>query len=744
MRAFIIFALCLALAAACCLGITHSLVLQGPVLVLLGLTAILSCLITAKIQIHLGWLLPVLLATAYFLTRSWLSPVQDLALEDSFLILGVILLYLLGGVVVGFPMGRSALAWTLVLVLCLHLGSAFMQAMGENGYGVVWLFTSGQRADGDVITGMYGYRGSFANFAAVGGVVSLSLGIWGRSKKWLRGILILIGLLALVCVCLSQSRSAVMSLAVGVVTMLVLLWLSVANQEEKIRKRFRGVTAIAGGLGLVLSVIAVVWVFQSRALKAEGADVAFDSDVRLAYWSMAVEQFVENPIFGAGSRSYSYECFHYWSPNIDTGEANPEFVHNEYLQLLADYGLIGFLIIVALLGGHLVYGVIQVRSLSARVSERGLGKGSDAMALSIAGVTGIVIVGFHMISDFRTHLLANLLILICCAIWVLPTAKIRESGKQWISVVLLVTTLLMLGSLAIYQGAKEFRGGLPLLKNKMATETGTWTPANVDRAVWIPTLEKAVESAPSYRRYLRLGALYRLEAVGLGGEERKLKLEQSINHYQEAELRHPYDPVAKLNLAILFTDFQNYEQSERYYSKADEMASSRERWFRIRTKWADMQRQWAGSAWKSGNTQEAEKHYLRALEILENGKVQSGDTILMRFMVVIEYCRMLDSIEEFDKAGGVFEELEKKSKVYHINSLKLNIRREMAEHYLNHAKHLWYQRKPEQAYPLLLEAKRSYQIHRVVLRGKQDKVAETGTLEVKDILKFFKETGLGE
>jgi len=122
--------------------------------------------------------------------------------------------------------------------------------------------------------------------------------------------------------------------------MLALLWLSVENQEGKIRSRFRLGTLIASGLGVVMFIVAAVWVFQSRAIKAEGVEVVFDSDVRLGYWSMAVEQFVEHPIFGAGSRSYSYECFRYWSPNLDTGEANPEFAHNEYLQLLADYGIV--------------------------------------------------------------------------------------------------------------------------------------------------------------------------------------------------------------------------------------------------------------------------------------------------------------------------------------------------------------------------------------------------------------------
>ncbi len=744
MRVCLIFMLCLALVIACCLGVTHSLVLQGPAMILIGLTAIVSCLVTTNIQIRITWLLPILLATVYFLVRSWLSPVQDLALEDQFLILAAVLFYLLGGQVLGYPLGRTALAWTVISILCLHLGAALLQMFGNEGYGLVWLFTSAERIDNEVITGMYGYRGSFANFAAVSGVVSLSLGIWGRSPKWVRALLVVVGLFALLCVCFTQSRSAIVSLGVGGIAMLALLWFSVESQEAKIRSRFRLGTFIASGLGVVMFIVATVWVFQSRAIKAEGVDVVFDSDVRLAYWSMAVEQFVEHPIFGAGSRSYAYECFRYWSPNLDTGEANPEFAHNEYLQLLADYGIVGFLIIIGLIGWHLSQGVIQIRSISAKLPESALNGGSNAMALSIAGVTGMVIVGVHIVADFRTHLLANLLIFVCCAIWVLPAARDRKTDKQWVSIILLIAILLTLGITALYHGAKQFRGGLPLLANKMVTETGTWVPDEVDDEVWIPSLEKAVESAPSYRRYLRLGALYRLQGEKIEGEVRKQKFDQAMSYYKAAELRHPYDPVAKINLAILLTYSKNFEEADNYYTMVDEIASSRERLFRIRTKWTDMQRQWAGSLWLKGDTEGATHHYLRALEILENGKVHGSDTVELRFMVVIEYCRMLDSIDEYDEAGVMFDALEKKSKNYHINSLRSNIRREMGEHYLRHAKYLWYQRKPELAYPLLIKAEKNYHIHNVVLKGKEDKLAEPAYLEVKELVKFFKKTGLGQ
>lgn len=736
--------LCLALTAAFLLGVTLSIALQGPALILLGLAAVSGGVLAVRLNPSPRLLLPILAGVGYFVARAFLSPVIDLGQEDLFLILGAAIVYLLLGLTIDSPKARVAAALVMILLLCLHLGSVLQQLLGGEGYSLVRLFTSGIRPEGNKITGMYGYIGSFANFAAIAGTLALCLGVWGRFPKFFRVALLVLSVLGFSAVCIAQSRSAMVGMGAGGLVLIVLLWISVAHQGAKTRTIFRACLLALGGAGLALGVVGAVWVFNARALKANGSEVVFDSEVRLGYWSMAVEQFIEHPIIGAGSRSYSYECFHYWSPNLDTGEANPEFVHNEYLQLLADYGIIGFIIVAGLLGGHFFFGVSQVRALSGRVSQCELNKGSNAMALAIAGVTGMAIMGVHVISDFRTHLLANLLLLVCCMVWVLPLVRQQERGGRKWSGGVLAALLVLLGIVAVMLGTQQLRGGMPLLKNKMATETGTWFPTTVHRDVWIPALEESNKLAPSYRRHLRLGTLYRLEAEELAGSQHKVKLEQAIEQYRMAEARHPYDPVAKLNLAVLYTYFKNFELAQSYYQKADEMASSRERWFRIRTKWADMQRQWAGHLWKSGKTESAEAHYLHALRILREGKVHSSDTIYMRFMVVIEYCRMLDTLKRYGDADEIFEVLEKKSKLYHINSLRLNIRREMGEHYLRHAKNLWYQRQPEAAYAVLLKSKKSYRIHQVVLKGKKDPAADAGFREVEQILDFFKNTGVGD
>ena len=319
----------------------------------------------------------------------------------------------------------------------------------------------------------------------------------------------------------------------------------------KSRSKYRILIIAVGSLGLIAGIVGVSMVFKDRAQTGvEGVDVMFDSNVRLAFWSMAVEQFIDYPVVGAGSRSFSYQSFSYWSPNMDTGEANPEFVHNEYLQLLADYGLVGFSLVMILLGGHLVLGYSRIRSLAKRIYTVDSGRGSNAMALTIAGVVGVVMMSVHVIFDFRTHLLANLLLLVCCLVWILPAISTsvnsgRITRQRWVSS-LMVAILIIFGGLSIYVGGTQLRGGIPLLENKMATEAGTWSPEDVPRDVWIPALEKTVEMVPSYRRHLKLGTLYRLEATNLKGSDRHEMMRKAIGQYEKAAVRHPYEPVSRI------------------------------------------------------------------------------------------------------------------------------------------------------------------------------------------------------
>jgi len=765
MNGLIIVLTCAAVLVGGLIGITLSVPLQAPAVIFLGLAAIISGLGLLRGQTSEkigdnrganGLLGLVLVSVGYFVVRACLSPVWDLGVEDLMLIVSAGILYLIAGYAVARKSGillRQGLAWVVVVLLLLHVGSCVMQLNGGEGYSAAYYFTGVARSSPENVTGMYSYYGSFANFAVIAGLLCLSLGVWGRLSVMLRVMMCLLGLLALGLALCAQSRSAVLSLFPSLAVFGVLLMVSLAQHSARVQRCASKVMVSLGVCALLAGGVAAAWVFQNRAHNEQvsGVDALFDSGARIHYWAMAGDQWAYFPIFGAGSRSFSYESFRFWSPNLGTHEANPEFVHNEYLQLLADYGLVGLLLILVLFGWHFYRGGKQVRSLAVKIGEGGLKRGSNAMALAIAGMSGMTAMAVHICFDFRTHLLANLLLLVSCAVWILPVAKsaalklkkdnikTTDGRKQKVCLALV---LFCLGLGAVGLGGQQLWAGMPLVKNKMAKEDGAWQPTSVNRDVWIPVLEKSLARAPQWRRYQRLGTLYWHEAHE-SEEVDETALRKAEVAYLASLERHASNPIPKINLANIYAQAGRWQEADAMYASAEEMSKAREWWFRLPVQWSKLHQRWAIELWRHGQHDAAKKHYDIALKHLLESKTRN-EARRQYVVVLLQYINLNDELGLFEQSDALWDNAQHDLPVYVVNSLSANIRREIGTHYLKKAKSLWYQRKPEKAYEALLDAKQSYDIHRIFLKGVRDPQAEKGYDEVKKILAFFKKTGVGD
>ena len=781
MNGLIIVLTCAAVLVGGLIGITLSVPLQAPAVILLGFAAIFAAAQVVKSgsagvrkfanqelqnssttklpnsKTSISWLLGlVLVSVGYFVVRACLSPVWDLGVEDLMLIVSAGILYLIAGYVVTGKSGillRQGLAWVVVVLLLLHVGAAVMQLNGGEGYSLSYYFTDAGRSSPENVTGMYSYYGSFANFTVIAGLLCLSLGVWGRLSVMLRVMMCLLGVVALALALWSQSRSAALSLIPALVVFGVLLLVSLSQHSTRVRRRASKVMVSLGVCGLLAGGVAAACVFQNRAHNEQvsGVDALFDSGARIHYWAMAGDQWAYFPIFGAGSRSFSYESFRFWSPNLGTHEANPEFVHNEYLQLLADYGLVGLLLILVLFGWHFYRGGKQVRSLAVKIGEGGLKRGSNAMALAIAGMSGMTAMAVHICFDFRTHLLANLLLLVSCAVWILPVAKsaalklkkdnikTTDGRKQKVCLALV---LFCLGLGAVGLGGQQLWAGMPLVKNKMAKEDGAWQPTSVNRDVWIPVLEKSLARAPQWRRYQRLGTLYWHEAHE-SEEVDETALRKAEVAYLASLERHASNPIPKINLANIYAQAGRWQEADAMYASAEEMSKAREWWFRLPVQWSKLHQRWAIELWRHGQHDAAKKHYDIALKHLLESKTRN-EARRQYVVVLLQYINLNDELGLFEQSDALWDNAQHDLPVYVVNSLSANIRREIGTHYLKKAKSLWYQRKPEKAYEALLDAKQSYDIHRIFLKGVRDPQAEKGYDEVKKILAFFKKTGVGD
>jgi tetratricopeptide (TPR) repeat protein len=218
---------------------------------------------------------------------------------------------------------------------------------------------------------------------------------------------LLAGVLALGIV-LSRSRSAVVASAVA---LLAQAWLC-----RNPRTKGRSVVVTLGAVGL--GVATAGWhALGSRFGKAiEGHEAE-----RVAFWLGGLEVWTRFPLLGAGLRSHDEI-----TPSLLDHPRLVNATHNDYINLLADLGLVG-VALVAL--GVVAFVKLARAGLSrARGEERRLGGSLLASLLAVAAVSAF---------EFNLQIRANLWLiagLAGMALAVLPTTPSRpvsEAGRSW-------------------------------------------------------------------------------------------------------------------------------------------------------------------------------------------------------------------------------------------------------------------------------------------------------------------------
>jgi O-antigen ligase len=118
--------------------------------------------------------------------------------------------------------------------------------------------------------------------------------------------------------------------------------------------------------------------------------INMESGGRIAAWVNSLEMIKDNPWFGVGAGSWQYEYAHYYDrimPDVVYNEnVRLERLHNDFLEMIANFGLVGFSILL-LLAGMLIQTVLtllrhvkeQVRRLSVLLTLALLGFGISAM-----------------------------------------------------------------------------------------------------------------------------------------------------------------------------------------------------------------------------------------------------------------------------------------------------------------------------------------------------------------------------
>jgi O-antigen ligase/Tfp pilus assembly protein PilF len=379
----------------------------------------------------------------------------------------------------------------------------------------------------------------------------------GRMKPVLR---ILLGYSVLVIatgIVVTFSRGGWSAAAIG---LLALLGILIFNRQHQLPAFLLLIFLCIGGAIFYEKYLTQTTTYLQRAT-SDGMDVNHVGlELRADLWRAAAQMWRDNFWFGVGPAHYNYRYPEYRTVRI---QMTPDRAHNDYLNLLADWGTTGGIIVFA---GMVVFGVslLQTRKHVRRV-EKDFGSGkSNRHAFFLGASAGLLALAFHSAVDFNLHIPANAILGV--TLLALLSSNLRFATESfWFNLrlpVKILATLVLAAGIA-YLGWQE---------NRRAQEQ-SW----LDRAEQLPNfspelaaaLEKAFDAEPkNFTTAYAIGECYRTQSFG-GGDNYKNLANTAMEWFSRGMKLNPYDGYNYLRYGMCLDWLGRQDEAWPYFSRAD-------------------------------------------------------------------------------------------------------------------------------------------------------------------------------
>ena len=376
-----------------CLGGYLAETMVGASWAVFGLTVLASVVWTVRsgqqgMKLNLIVLIPLPFLLYALASVFWLAPAKWLAWREWLLWLQMWLVFAL---VLHF--GRSrAQTWTLVGTLAaLGVAGAGMAAY-QRFVDPSWMMLGRVQADQFVgrSAGMFGIPNSLAGLLELMAPVCLVLLSSRAVRPAAKIVCAWLAVLFLFAVVLTGSRGGWIGLGLA-----LLAWPLMTGGDWRRRLLAAGV-----GLAVLLVGFALLYRFSDYARKRiePFLDGRFEAS-RPLIWKAGWQMWQDAPWLGRGAASYNV-LFEQYRPRGFLNE--PDWTHNDYLNTLSDYGLVGFGLWAGAGGAVLWLGWTGVRR--ARRETRRSGDILQHWRWRFGLLLGLVAFALHLGADFHTKI----------------------------------------------------------------------------------------------------------------------------------------------------------------------------------------------------------------------------------------------------------------------------------------------------------------------------------------------------
>jgi O-antigen ligase len=435
-------------------------------------------------------------------------------------------------------------------------------AMGISGFAVyqflthsnrVWNFTSpyAGRASGTYIA-----PDNFACFLEMLLPLAVAYILVGRMKPVTRILLGYATLIMFAGMAVSFSRGGWVAATVGLLALLLIL---VCHRNHRIPALLFLVVWLGGGAFFVKNYLAKAPTYIQRVEKAVGND-PFDFTVRREMWAGAARMWQDHFWWGVGPAHFDYRFAEYRPESL---QMRPGRAHNDYLNLLADWGTAGGIIVLAgmatfALGLWKTHGYV-------RRSENHFGSAmSNRHAFFLGAAGGLLALATHSLVDFNLHIPANAILGV--TLLALVSSNLRFATENyWLNIRLplkiLVTFPLALG--IAYLGWQEWRRGNETVRLARAERLPIYSPEQA------AALGKAFAAEPlNFETAYNIGECYRIESFD-GGENYENLAKTAMQWYECSWNLNHYDGYDYLRYGMCLDWLDDHDKARTFFSHAD-------------------------------------------------------------------------------------------------------------------------------------------------------------------------------
>ncbi len=438
-------------------------------------------------------------------------------------------------------------------------------AMGISAFAVFQFFTHSHRVWNEIspyqarASGTYISPNNLAGFLEMVLPLAVAYVLAGRMKIVTRILLAYAALVIMAGLTVTFSRGGWAAAGIGLAALLVAL---MGHRASRIAAALTLAILLVGGGFFVnhyLSKTAVYIVRVNDTTNGGRVVLNFRRDM----WRVAAQMWLGHFWFGVGPGHYNYVFRLYRPVRV---QMQPDRAHNDYLNLLADWGTTGGIIV---LGGMAAFaaGLWHTRR-HVRRAENNLGGGglSNRNAFFLGAAAGLLALAAHSFVDFNLHIPANAILGV--TLLALLTGNLRFATEDYwrnLRKPARISIAVVLGAGVLYLGQQEWR---------QADET-YWTARAdnpnllvLDRAA---LLEKAFAAEPkNFETAYNIGEFYRMQSFN-GGTGYPQQAETAMQWYARDIRLDPFDGYGYLRTGMCLDWLGRPAEAGRFYSMAESL-----------------------------------------------------------------------------------------------------------------------------------------------------------------------------